>query len=96
MIRKYMIYQLEINHIKNKTFVWDSLRKNVIYKLKIFKLIFMIQKQKYKIIINKIVKNNNNFIKFNKSTMIYKMVNNNSYKYNKLMKFRRKIKFFRH
>ena len=56
----------------------------------------MIYKQNYKIINNKIVKNNNNFINFNKSTMIYKMVNNNSYKYNKLMKFRRKIKFFRH
>ena len=41
------------------------------------------------------MKNNNNFINFNKSTMIYKMVNNNSYKYNKLMKFRRKIKFYR-
>ena len=55
----------------------------------------MIYKQNYKIINNKIVKNNNNFINFNKSTMIYKMVNNNSYKYNKLMKFRRKIKFYR-
>ena len=44
MIRKYMIYQLEIKHIKNKTMLWDSLRKNVIYKFKIFKLIFMIYK----------------------------------------------------
>lgn len=70
MIRKYMIYQLEIKHIKNKTMLWDSLRKNVIYKFKIFKLIFMIYKQNYKIITSKIVKNNNNFIQFNKSMMI--------------------------